>query len=128
MKLLLDTHAFIWWDSEPDKLPPQVLTLCQDRANTFLFSVASAWEMQIKLQLGKLKLALPLAQVIEGQQQTNNIEILPITLEHVLALQDLPSYHRDPFDRLLIAQANLEDAVLVSGDPVFARYPVKLLW
>jgi PIN domain nuclease of toxin-antitoxin system len=78
MKLLLDTHAFIWWDSEPAKLSPQALTLCQDRTNSLLLSVASAWEMQIKLQLGKLKLTMPLAEIIESQQQRNNIEILPV--------------------------------------------------
>ena len=128
MKLLLDTHTFIWWDSDPAKLPTQVLALCRDRANMVLLSVASAWEMQIKLQLGKLRLNLPLAEVIESQQQSNDIELLPITLTHVLALQDLPAHHRDPFDRLLVAQANAEDAVLVSGDPIFAKYPVKLLW
>ena len=128
MKYLLDTHTFIWWDSEPVKLSPQVLTLCQDRANMVLLSVASVWEMQIKLQLGKLKLNLPLAEVIESQRQTNNIEMLPVTLPHVLALQNLPSHHKDPFDRLLIAQANVEEAVLLSGDSIFAKYPVKLLW
>ncbi len=128
MKLLLDTHTFIWWDSEPGKLSSQVLALCQDQTNIVLFSVASAWEMQIKLQLDKLKLALPLAQVIESQRQTNNIQVLSVTLAHVLALQSLPAHHKDPFDRLLIAQANTEDAVLLSSDQVFAKYPVKLLW
>lgn len=128
MKLLLDTHAFIWWDSEPDKLSAQALALCQDRRNILLLSVASAWEIQIKLQLGKLQLRLPLASVIEGQQQTNNAEVLPVTLDHVLALSSLPDHHKDPFDRLLIAQANVEDAVLISSDPVFAKYPVKLAW
>ena len=93
-----------------------------------LLSVASAWEMQIKLQLGKLKLALPLAEIIESQQRINNIEVLSITLAHVLALQNLPAHHKDPFDRLLIAQANVEGAVLVSNDPILAKYPVKLLW
>lgn len=127
MKLLLDTHTFIWWDSEPAKLPPHILALCQDRANIMLLSVASVWEMQIKLQLGKLTLNLPLAAVIESQQQSNQVEVLPVTLPHVLALQSLPTYHKDPFDRLLIAQANVEDATLVSSDPVFAQYPVKLL-
>ena len=93
-----------------------------------LLSVASVWEMQIKLQLGKLKLSLPLAELIESQRQTNNIEMLPVTLAHVLALQNLPSHHKDPFDRLLIAQANVEEAVLLSSDPMFAKYPVKLFW
>jgi PIN domain nuclease of toxin-antitoxin system len=128
MKVLLDTHAFIWWDSDPTKLSPQARAACQDRANVVLLSVASAWEMQIKLQLGKLNLYLPLAEVIASQQQTNDVQILPVALEHVLALQNLPAHHRDPFDRLLIAQANVEEAVLISHDPVFAHYPVKVLW
>ena len=128
MKLLLDTHAFIWWDSESSKLSSQALAFCQDRANTVLLSVASIWEMQIKLQLGKLRLNLPLAKVIESQQQTNGIEVLPIILSHVLELDNLPAYHRDPFDRLLIAQARVEDAVLISNDPIFTDYSVKLLW
>ena len=128
MKLLLDTHTFIWWDSEPAKISPTVLTLCQDGANTILLSVASVWEMQIKLQLGKLKLKLPLEKVIKSQQQVNNIEILPVNLKHVLALESLPAHHKDPFDRLLIAQANAEDAVLVSRDSVFTRYPVNVVW
>ncbi len=128
MKVLLDTHAFIWWDSDPAKLSPQARTACQDRTNLVFLSVASAWEMQIKLQLGKLHLRLPLAEVIADQQQTNDIQVLPVVLEHVVALQDLPAHHKDPFDRLLIAQTNIEEAVLVSHDPVFAHYPVQVLW
>jgi PIN domain nuclease of toxin-antitoxin system len=128
MRLLLDTHAFIWWDSEPTKLSGQALALCRDRQNSLLLSVASVWEMQIKLQLGKLKLILPLAELIEGQQQTNHLEILPVLLTHVLALQHLPLHHRDPFDRLLIAQANIEDVVIVSNDPMFPKYTGKVMW
>lgn len=128
MKLLFDTHAFIWWDSEPEKLSHQVLKSCQDKENTLFLSVASAWEMQIKLQLGKLKLTLPLAQIIESQTQANGIQVLPIALPHVLALDQLPSHHKDPFDRLLIAQAIVEDAVLVSADPIFHKYTVKVVW
>jgi PIN domain nuclease of toxin-antitoxin system len=128
MKVLLDIHAFIWWDSDPAKLSPQARVACEYRANLVLLSVASAWEMHIKLQLGKLHLRLPLAEVIAGQQQTNDIQLLPVALEHVLALQDLPAPHKDPFDRLLIAQANVEEAVFISHDPVFAHYPVKVLW
>ena len=128
MKLLLDTHTFIWWDSEPAKLSSQALALCQDRTNTLLLSVASVWEMQIKLQLGKLRVSLPLRDLIESQQQVNSLQVLPIGLSHVLALENLPAHHKDPFDRLLIAQANVEDAFLVSRDQVFSDYPVKLLW
>lgn len=128
MKLLLDTHAFIWWDSEPTQLSHRALALCQDRQNVLLLSVVSIWEMQIKLQLGKLRLTLPLREIVEHQQQTNNIEILPITLEHVLALDNLPAYHKDPFDRLLIAQAMVEKAVLVSADLNIAKYDVQVVW
>lgn len=102
MKALLDTHVFIWWDSAPDKLSPRARAVCQAWTNLLLLSVASAWEMQIKLQLGKLQLRLPLAEVIADQQQTNTIHVLPVALEHVLALQGLPAHHKDPFDRLLI--------------------------
>lgn len=128
MRLLLDTHTFIWWDSEPAKLSAQALALCQDRQNSLLLSVASAWEMQIKLQLDKLKLTLPLSELLESQRQTNYLEILPILLPHVLALQQLPAHHKDPFDRLLIAQAAVEDVVILSNDPMFPKYTNKVLW
>ena len=128
MKLLLDTHTFIWWDSNPAKLSAQALALCQDRQNSLLLSVASVWEMQIKLQLDKLKLTLPLSELIESQQQTNHLEVLPVLLPHVLALRHLPAHHKDPFDRLLIAQANVEDVVIVSNDPMFSKYTDKVLW
>lgn len=128
MKLLLDTHAFIWWDSAPNRLSQRVLGLCQSPSTTLLLSVASVWEIQIKQQLGKLQLRVPLAGLIAAQQQTNGLELLPIELNHVLALDNLPLHHKDPFDRLLISQSRVEDAVLVSGDTVFAQYSVKLLW
>src|SRR3972149_8144602 len=112
----------------PANLPAAVLALCQDPIHTLLLSVASVWEMQIKHHLGKLKLSLPLPEIIEAQRRTNGIEVLPIVLEHVLALETLPDHHRDPFDRLLIAQANVEDATLISSDPMMHKYPVKLVW
>jgi len=128
MKLLLDTHVFIWWSSEPNKLSEKVLTLCENIDNNLILSVASIWEMQIKLQLGKLKLKISLQELIESQQQTNNIQILSIDLKHVLELHNLPAHHNDPFDRLLISQANSENIDLVSRDEIFAKYEVKLLW
>lgn len=128
MRLLLDTHAFIWWDSDPGQLSERVLALCSDPSTTLLLSVASVWEMQIKQQIGKLRLHLPLADLVASQQQTNGLELVPIQLDHVLALDNLPLHHKDPFDRLLISQAQVEDAVLVSGDAVFAQYSVKLFW
>ena len=96
MKVLLDTHAFIWWDSDPAKLSPQARAACQDRANLVLLSVASVWEMQIKLQLGKLHLRLALADVVGEQQQTNDIHVLPVALGHVFAWQTCQRITRTP--------------------------------
>lgn len=84
--------------------------------------------MQLKLRLGKLHLRLPLADVETEQQQLNDIQVLPVAHEHVLALQGLPAHHKDPFDRLLIAQANAAEAGLISHDPMFAHYPINVLW
>ncbi|MBU2611498.1 MAG: type II toxin-antitoxin system VapC family toxin [Chloroflexi bacterium] len=128
MRLLLDTHTFLWWDSEPEKLSSRSLELLQNRNNILFLSVVSAWEIQIKLQLGKIKIGLPLADIIESQQQANNIEIIPVKLEHVLRLSEIPSHHKDPFDRLLIVQAIAENLTLVSKDPAFSNYPVKVNW
>ena len=128
MRLLLDTHTFIWWFSEPEKLSTHAQSLLADADNELLLSVVSVWEMQIKIQLGKLRLSIPLKELIEGQAQTNSLQVLPVHLEHVLALEALPARHKDPFDRLLIAQANTEEAYLVSMDKVFLEYYVKLLW
>ena len=127
MKLLLDTHAFIWWVSEPEKLSPDVLTLFNGD-DELLLSVVSVWEIQIKVQLGKLGVTLPLRELIEHQQQTNGLQVLAVELKHVLALDALPAHHKDPFDRLLIAQAQVEDVRLVSKDKIFTSYPVKVLW
>jgi PIN domain nuclease of toxin-antitoxin system len=127
MMLLLDTHTFIWWDSDPGKLSPPALAALADPANTVWLSVVSVWEMVIKIQLGKLTLRLPLADVI-AHQQANGVQILSATLPHALAVEALPPVHKDPFDRLLAAQANVEGADLVSSDPIFAHYPVRRLW
>ena len=128
MKLLLDTHTFIWWDSEPEKLSQRALELCRNPTNILLLSIASVWEMQIKLQLGKLSLKLPLAQMINTQQQTNQLELLSITVSHVLALNTLPNIHKDAFDRLLVAQANIENVILISHDLTLAKDPVQINW
>jgi len=128
MKLLLDTHVFIWWASASENLSEKVLKACTDRRNELFLSVTSAWEMQIKVQLGKLELDQSLEELINLQRKTNNIQLLPISFAHILELGNLPSIHGDPFDRLLIAQAIKENLKLVSKDRVFSNYPVKLLW
>jgi PIN domain nuclease of toxin-antitoxin system len=126
-ELLLDTHAFIWWDGDPLKLSPRVLALCKDPTNDLVFSVASAWEIQIKIQLGKLSLRLALQDIVR-EQQRDRMDILPITLAHVYELQQLPRHHGDPFDRLLIAQAHVEGMALISHDHVFQQYIVNVVW
>ena len=128
MKIIFDTHAFIWWDSNLMRLSDHALRLCQDPSHTLILSAASVWEMQIKLQLGKLRLQLPLSEIIATQQETNHLEILPVHLHHIMALEILPMYHKDPFDRLLAAQANVEGAILLSCDQVFTHYPVNVVW
>ena len=128
MKLLLDTHTFIWWDSAPANLSTRVLELCEDEKNSLILSVVSVWEIQIKSQLGKLKLDEPLDELVRSQQHRNNVQVLPAKLAHILALNHLPFHHKDPFDRLLIAQANIEGAVLLSKDRAFSSYAVEVIW
>ncbi len=127
MRVLLDTHIFLWWDNDIDRLSEQAKSICQDSANTLILSVVSVWEMQIKQNLGKLDLRLPLSDLVEDQRKTNGIEILSITLPHVLALEALPRHHKDPFDRLLIAQSNVEDLNVLTIDPMFKQYDAKLI-
>lgn len=128
MRVLLDTHAFIWWDIEPTRLSPHALALCQNPNNQLVLSVVSVWEMEIKMQLGKLDFVKPLEDMIAEQQRTNNIEILPVRLAHALAIKTLPLIHKDPFDRLLIAQAKVEAIPIVSRDAKFSAYPIVVEW
>jgi PIN domain nuclease of toxin-antitoxin system len=128
VKLLLDTHTFLWWDNEPARLSPRVLALCRDPSTDLILSVVSAWEIQIKAALGKLTLTTPLPTLIATQQSTNRLQVLPVTLEHVLALDGLPPLHKDPFDRLLIAQARVEAVAIATADPLFAGYSVTRVW
>ena len=128
MRLILDTHTFLWWADTPERVSARVRALCEDPAVFLIVSVVSLWEIQIKVQIGKLALAAPLRAMVEAQQQTNGLQILPVTFDHVLALDNLPAHHKDPFDRLLIAQSNVEKISLASADSVFAQYPVSLIW
>jgi PIN domain nuclease of toxin-antitoxin system len=128
VRLLLDTHAFIWWSSEPEKLSKKVLAAFEDSENELTLSVASIWEMQIKVQLGKLDITDPLKDLIAIHQKGKDLQILPIFLNHVLALENLPVHHRDPFDRILISQANAEKQFIVTKDQIFKKYTVQLFW
>ena len=128
MKLLLDTHAFLWWDSERDRLPPRVLEAIESPANSVYLSIASIWETQIKAQLGKLKLRLPLPQLILDQEKANNLHILLTTREDIFALESLPPLHRDPFDRMIVAQALRGEFEVVTHDDEVGSYGVKVFW
>ncbi len=127
MKLLLDTHTFLWWDNEPAKLSRNVLNACFDPQNTLFLSVVSVWELQIKLQIGKLDLRLPLSDVLDDHRR-KGLLIVSLEVTDILGLAALPMIHRDPFDRLLVSQARRTGFPLVSRDPLIANYGVTTLW
>jgi PIN domain nuclease of toxin-antitoxin system len=128
MQLLLDTHSFIWWSINSEKLSVTGQDLLFDRNNRLFLSVASVWEMQIKLQLGKLQLNPSLQELINNQITINNLEILSIDLAHIWTLATLIHYHKDPFDRLLISQSITEIMPILSIDEIFDLYPVQRIW
>lgn len=128
MKFLLDTHALIWWDENPARLGSKALAACLDAGNELWLSVASVWEIQIKMMLGRLALSKPLKHLIDDQVKQNGMLILPVKFDHILRLESLPDRHKDPFDRLLVAQALEENCVLMSHDPMIAQYPVTTVW
>jgi PIN domain nuclease of toxin-antitoxin system len=108
MKLLLDTNVFIWLNDAPHRVRDQVMTVIANPDNDLFFSLTSIWEVQIKIQLGKLELSDALPDILKTQQVENNLQVLTIDLNHIWSLENLPNHHRDPFDRLLIAQAQTE--------------------
>lgn len=128
MKLLLDTHAFLYWDMQKERLSDKVLELLEDPQNDLYLSLASIWEIQIKLQIGKLTLKLPLPITIQAHQQTNQLQLWNIKPAHIYNLSQLPLHHKDPFDRMLLAQAITEGFSLLSQDTRLAAYPVQVIW
>ncbi len=127
MKALLDTHVFIWAISEPPRLSSRVLELIEDRDNEILVSIASAWEMAIKATTGKLRVSGSAAEFVQRKLVEHRMTLLPIQLSHLTMLEKLPLHHRDPFDRLLIAQCMAEEATLITVDPLLKRYRVKII-
>jgi len=128
MNLLLDTHAFLWFIANDPRLSSQAQSVIQAPANRRLLSVASLWEMAIKVSLGKLTLAQPFYQFIPQQLQLNQIELLAIELPHLVAVAAMPFHHRDPFDRLIAAQCQVEGLPIVRADPSFGAYSVRRVW
>ena len=128
MRLLLDTHVLLWWHDQPARLTETAYDALNAVGNDVFISVVNGWEIQIKVQLGKLTLSKPLRILFQEEQATNGFRLLPVTMDHVYALDSFPLHHRDPFDRLLIAQSYQEGLTLVTHDPKFSAYSVSLLW
>ena len=128
MNLLLDSHSFVWWRDEPRKLSPTAFAEISNLNNDVFLSVVTVWELQIKIALNKFTIKGGLENAIKDEQQNNGFQILPVQLSHALHLENLPPHHKDPFDRLLISQAIVENMTLVSADANFGKYQMKLSW
>ncbi len=128
MKALLDTHVFLWWITDDQRLSSRIREIIADGTNEILFSAASGWEIAIKTRLGRLQLPNDPEIFIPEQLELNAIEVLPVQIGHALHVYQLPSHHRDPFDHLLIAQAQLEKLPILTADPQISRYPVEVIW
>ncbi len=127
MRILLDTHALIWWFGNESKLSRRASSLIANQTNTVLVSAAIAWELAIKVNLGKFD-ALSLTTDLPRYTEEEGFEELPITMEQAVRAGLLPLHHRDPFDRLLVAQAQALNAPILSADTVLDQYDVKRLW
>ncbi|HAO13534.1 MAG TPA: PIN domain nuclease [Planktothrix sp. UBA8407] len=128
MKYLLDTHILIWFISGDKQLSLYAKELIENEDNELLVSIASLWEMAIKFNLGKLELGQPFEDLFPTQLEENNIDILKINLEHLNILCKLPLYHRDPFDRLIVCQALVEQFPVISKDTILDNYGIKREW
>ncbi len=128
MAALLDTNIFLWFITGDERLSPNVREFISDSDNDLFLSVASLWEIAIKVSIGKLELVRPFNQLFPEQLDENSIDLLPIKLVHLSALLELPLHHRDPFDRLIIAQGIKENIPIISGDKIFQQYPVEVIW
>lgn len=128
MKLLLDTHAFLWWIGDDARLSIAAREAIADPGNDVAFSVASAWELAIKMAHGRFEADGELGAFLGEHLRRNAFRLLPVSLEHAVSVATLPPFHRDPFDRMLVAQAVVEVMTLVSRDPQLRKYEVPLLW
>ena len=126
MKVLLDTNTFLWALSAPEKLSLAARNAVAS-SERFL-SVASIWEVLIKVRIGKLPLPVPAGNYLTAKMSANGVSVLSIRLEHVLQIEKLQLHHRDPFDRMLIAQGLQEGWPIITSDPVFKKYPIRVIW
>jgi len=128
MRFLLDTLTFLWWITDLDLLSEHVRDVIQDGDNTLYLSAASGWEIAIKARLGRLQLPGEPEKVIPEQMSLNAIQGLPIQMGHALRVHSLPGHHRDPFDRILVAQSQVEQLPILTADPQIAQYEVDVVW
>ncbi|MBW3538956.1 MAG: type II toxin-antitoxin system VapC family toxin [Planctomycetes bacterium] len=128
MRLLLDSHTLIWAVDDPARLTPRSTAELQNSGNDLLLSAATIWEIAIKVGLGKLSLSMPYRQWMSQAISDLGLSVLPITVEYADRQAGLPFHHRDPFDRLLVAQAQVEGVAVVSDDSIFDQYGVPRLW
>ena len=128
MRMLLDTNSFLWFIAGSDRLSTNAMDIIVDQNNDLFLSIASLWEIAIKASIGKLELLQSFDKLIPDQLNKNDIDTLPIELNHLSELIQLPFHHRDPFDRLIIAQGMIESMPVISSDPAFKMYPVELIW
>lgn len=128
MRLLLDTHTFLWWTDDDPLLPTAARKAIGDPRNNCYISIASCWEMAIKSSIGKLRLAMPVERFVTEQIADNGFQLLGIDYKHVMKVENIPLHHRDPFDRLLIAQALSEKMHIITADKAFSAYSVKCIW
>ena len=128
MKLLLDTQCWLWLHAEPDRFAPAILESLGDTRNRLFLSAASAWEIAIKHALGKLPLPMPPGEYVPSRMRRGDTDALPVTHDHALRVAGLPAHHRDPFDRLLVAQCQADGMRLVTGDRQFEPYDVEVIW
>jgi PIN domain nuclease of toxin-antitoxin system len=128
MKALLDTHAFLWWINDDPRLSDTARELASNGENELFLSAASGWEIAIKMRLGRLEVREDPEQFIFDQLALNDIAVLPISMNHALRTAALPDHHRDPFDRMLVAQSQIEQLPIVTADPLIARYAVEVIW
>jgi PIN domain nuclease of toxin-antitoxin system len=128
VNLLLDTHSFIWFVEDHPSLSAHARALIEEPTNTVFLSIASVWEMAIKVSLGKLHLSQPFDLFMPNQLLLNDVTLLDIAVSHTMRVAMLPFHHRDPFDRLLIAQSQVEGMPLISADSIFDAYGVNRLW
>ncbi|HEY6319306.1 MAG TPA: type II toxin-antitoxin system VapC family toxin [Acidimicrobiia bacterium] len=127
MTYLLDTQVWLWMQAAPRRLVPAVRELIEDVTTTLLLSAASSWEIAIKYSLGRLPIPEPPEQYVPDRMRTSGVLALPIEHPHALRVSALERHHRDPFDRLLVAQSQVEGVALVTADPIFERYDVDLV-